>query len=51
MVVKHGSVYYDKQHMLHYASWCNDVIMADSLTLAHSLRCPSMTGLIDSHIH
>ncbi len=28
--------YYDKQHMLHYASWCNDVIMSDSLTSAHS---------------
>lgn len=51
MTVKRGSIYYDKQHMLHYASWCNDVIMPDSLTSAHSLWWPFMTELIDSRMH
>lgn len=51
MTVKRGSIYYDKQHMLRYASWCNDVVMPDSLTSAHSLRWPFMTELIDSHMH
>lgn len=51
MIVKRGSIYYDKQHMLHYASWCNDVVMPDSLTSAHSLWWPFMAKLIDSHMH
>lgn len=51
MTVKRGSIYYDKQHMLRYASWCNDVVMPDSLTSAHSLWWPFMTELIDSHMH
>lgn len=51
MTVKRDSIYYDKQHMLHYASWCNDVVMPDSLTSAHCLWWPFMTELIDSHMH
>lgn len=51
MTVKRGSVYDDKQHMLGCASWCNDVVMPDSLTSAHCLWWPFMTELIDSHMH
>lgn len=51
MTVKRGSVYDDKQHMLDCASWCNDVVMPDSLTSAHCLWWPFMTALIDSRMH